>query len=163
MYASRRKTCNLFRKKRCNADTRPSCFGRMARCASSGLASAFDGPAMTIRLFLYCSKSLVNKILLCKIGAYMTTFFNDSPLQEFSVAELNVSQDEITFVIPSYQRGYRWTTTNDRPNREKEEKEEKGEIELPRSFRMPLRARLLYLRCFRFREVPVSCRRARFS
>ena len=51
-YAACRKTCNLLGKKRRNADTRPSCFGRMARCASSGLASAFDGPAMTIRLFL---------------------------------------------------------------------------------------------------------------
>ena len=56
----------------------------------------------------------------------MTVFFNNSPLQEFSIAELNVSSEEITFVIPSYQRGYRWATTNDRSNKEKNEK---GEIE----------------------------------
>ena len=55
-------------------------------------------------------------------------FFDDEKcLEEFSIADLNHSKTQITFLIPGYQRGYRWTTKEYHANKKINRQ---GEIEI---------------------------------
>lgn len=56
--------------------------------------------------------------------------FDEEPLQEFSIADLNNSESKILFLIPGYQRGYRWTTNEHPSNKDSKGRLiRKGEIE----------------------------------
>lgn len=59
------------------------------------------------------------------ISALQQGFDDNICLEEFSIAALNKSRTHITFLIPGYQRGYRWTTRKYHANQGRQ-----GEIEI---------------------------------